>query len=107
MRGIADALAHGPVAPAGVTLLLSVPRERASAPEPTGPLLSKARAEMVAAIDDLDAQGRARLPAGGDALRDGVPLDPVRILAAAAELERVCGGPGGSRPAAAASGNSG
>ena len=58
---------------------------------PTGPELAAARTELVAAIDDLDAQARALLPPGGSATRDPVQLDPTRILAAAAEIERLCG----------------
>jgi hypothetical protein len=91
VRGIADALERGPVLPAGVTLFLMTPREKAAAPEVTDPRLRAARAEMVAAIDDLDAQGQALLPPGGDALRDPVQLNPARILAAVAELEHLCG----------------
>ncbi|HVH24519.1 MAG TPA: hypothetical protein VNA11_18900 [Pseudonocardia sp.] len=45
----------------------------------------------MAAIDDLDAQARALLPPGGNAARDPVQLNPTRILAAAAEIERLCG----------------
>jgi hypothetical protein len=91
IRGIADALKRGPVLPAGVALFLLGPRTRAAAPDPADPALTAARAELVAAIDDLDAQGRALLPAGGNPARDAVQLDPARILAAAAEIERLCG----------------
>ena len=90
VRGIADALKRGPVLPAGVALFLIGPRDPAAAPGADDPQLIAARAELVAAIDDLDAQGRALLPAGGNPARDAVQLDPTRILAAVAEFERVC-----------------
>jgi hypothetical protein len=90
VRGIADALRQGPVLPAGVALFLLGPRAQAAAPGVSDPQLAAARIELVAAIDDLDAQGRALLPPGGNATRDAVQLDPTRILAAAAELERLC-----------------
>ena len=90
VRGIADALERGPVLPAGVELFLTGPREAAVAPDPSGPELAAARAELVAAIDDLDAQAVALLPPGGNVTRDPVQLDPTRIRAAAAELERLC-----------------
>ncbi len=91
VRGIADALERGPVLPAGVELFLTGPRADAVAPNATGPELTAARTELVAAIDDLDAQARALLPPGGNATRDPVQLDPARILAAAAEIEQLCG----------------
>jgi hypothetical protein len=91
VRGIADALERGPVLSAGVELFLTGPREQAAAPQAAGPELTRARAELVAAIDDLDAQARALLPPGGNAARDPVQLNPTRILAAAAEIERLCG----------------
>jgi hypothetical protein len=90
IRGIADALKRGPVLPAGVALFLVGPRMRAAAPDAGDQQLTAARAELVAAIDDLDAQGRALLPAGGNPARDPVQLDPARILVAAAEFERLC-----------------
>lgn len=93
VRGIADAVAQGPVLPAGVALFLLGPRTRAAAvSDSADPELVAARAELVAAIDELDAQGRAALPPGGDAARNPVQLDPTRILAAADELERLCSG---------------
>jgi hypothetical protein len=90
VRGVADALASGPVLPAGVALFLITPRARATVPGVADPALVAAGAELVAAIDDLDAQGVALLPPGGNVTRDPVQLDPTRILAAAAELERLC-----------------
>jgi hypothetical protein len=91
VRGIADALERGPVLSAGVELFLTGPREQAATPQAAGPELTRARAELVAAIDDLDAQARTLLPPGGNAARDPVQLNPTRILAAADEIERLCG----------------
>ncbi|HWM58034.1 MAG TPA: hypothetical protein VNO83_09380 [Pseudonocardia sp.] len=90
VRGVADALASGPVLPAGVALFLTTPRARATVPGVADPALIAAGAELVAAIDDLDAQAVALLPPGGNMVRDPVQLDPTRIRAAAAELERLC-----------------
>jgi hypothetical protein len=90
VRGVADALASGPVLPAGVALFLTTPRARATVPGVADPALIAAGAELVAAIDDLDAQAVALLPPGGSVTRDPVRLDPTRIRAAAAELERLC-----------------
>jgi hypothetical protein len=92
VRGIASALQNGPVLPAGVALFLLDARTRASAPGASDPALAAAQAELVAAIDDLDAQGRDLLPAGGNPARDAVQLDPTRILAAVGTIERLCGG---------------
>ena len=91
VRGIADALARGPVLSAGVELFLTGPREQAAAPYTAGPELTRARAELVAAIDDLDTQAETLLPPGGSTARDPVQLNPARILAAADEIERLCG----------------
>jgi hypothetical protein len=90
VRGVADALSSGPVLPAGVALFLTTPRARATVPGVADPALIAAGAELVAAIDDLDAQAVALLPPGGNVTRDPVQLDPTRIRAAAAELERLC-----------------
>ncbi|MGH3611992.1 MAG: hypothetical protein ACRDRK_05155 [Pseudonocardia sp.] len=49
-------------------------------------------AEVINAIDDLDAQGKALVPPGGSEL-DLVQLDPTRIRAALDALDRIC--PGG------------
>jgi hypothetical protein len=91
VRGIADALRRGPVLPAGAAMFLTGPRARAAASSTTDPALSAAGTELVAAIDDLEAQGQALLPPGGNLTRDPVQLDPTRILAAATRIERLCG----------------
>ncbi len=93
VRSIAAALQEGPVLPAGVALFLLDARVRAAAPGIDDPALLTAQTELVAAIDDLDAQGRALLPPGGSPAQNRVQLDPTRIVAAVAEIERVCGTP--------------
>lgn len=90
VRGIAAAIERGPVLPAGVALFLLDSRMRAAVPGITDPVLAAALAEFVAAIDELDAQGRAGLPPGGNTAQDLVQLDPTRILAAVESVERAC-----------------
>lgn len=48
-------------------------------------------AEVINAIGDLDAQGKALVPPGGSDL-DLVQLDPTRIRAAMDALDRICAG---------------
>jgi len=48
-------------------------------------------AEVINAIGDLDAQGKALVPPGGSEL-DLVQLDPTRIRAAMDALDRICAG---------------
>lgn len=91
VRSIAGAVANGPVLPAGVALFLLDARDQASKPV-SDPALAAAQAETVAAIDDVDAQGNAGLPPGGNPARDKVALDTTRILAAVEAVERVCAG---------------
>jgi hypothetical protein len=90
VRGIAAVADKEPVLPAAVALLLLDARQKAAAPGLTDPALIAAHAEMVAAIDDLDAQGKAGLPAGGNAAQDKVKLDTTRIVTAVAAVERAC-----------------
>jgi hypothetical protein len=90
VRGIARAVEQGPVLPAGVALFLLDARNRA-AQGARDPELAAAQAELVAAIDDLDAQARALLPPDGNPARDAVQLDPTRVVAAVEAVERVCG----------------
>jgi hypothetical protein len=62
--------------------------QRASAaPDPA---VAAAMREVVAAIDDLDAQGRARLPAGTDPSKTTVRLDPGRLAGALDGADRAC-----------------
>jgi hypothetical protein len=90
VRGIAAVAQKEPILPAAVALLLLDARQKAGTPGLTDPALVAAHTEMVAAIDDLDAQGKAGLPPGGNAAQDKVKLDPTRILAAVAAVEKAC-----------------
>jgi hypothetical protein len=90
VRGIAAVAQKEPVLPAAVALLLLDSRQKAAARGLTDPALIAAQAELVAAIDDLDAQGTAGLPPNGNAAQDKVQLDMARILAAVTAVEKAC-----------------
>lgn len=92
VRRIADTLAQQPVLPAAIAIVLLDSRGIATTPGVTDPEILAAQQELIAAIDDLDAQGRALLPPGGNPAQDVVQLDAERILAAVTEIERVCAG---------------
>jgi hypothetical protein len=83
-----------PVLPAGVSLVLLGVRQTALTPGVQDPALAAAQVELVAAIDDLDAQGRRLIGPEGDAAQDAVQLDTARVMAALGEVERICGAPG-------------
>ena len=83
-----------PVLPAGVSLVLLGVRQTALTPGVQDPALAAAQLELVAAIDDLDAQGRRLIGPEGDAAQDAVQLDTARVMAALGEVERICGAPG-------------
>lgn len=91
IRKVIGAIEAGPVLPAGVALFLLAPRQAYAVPGVQDPELAATVAEVVAAIDDLDAQGKALLPPGGNATQDAVRLDPTRIRAALENLDRLCG----------------
>jgi hypothetical protein len=90
IRGIAAVAQKEPVLPAAVALFLLDARQKAAAPGLTDPALIAAHAELVAAIDDLDAQGKAGLPPNGNAAQNKVQLDMKRILAAVDGVEKAC-----------------
>ena len=90
VRRIANTLAQQPVLPAAIAIVLLDSRGIATTPGVTDPELLAAQMELIGAIDDLDAQGRALLPPGGNPAQDVVQLDGERILAAVTEIERVC-----------------
>ncbi len=90
VRGIAAVAQKQPVLPAAVALLLLDARQKAAAPGLTDPALVTAHAELVAAIDDLDAQGKAGLPPNGNAAQDKVHLDMKRMLDAVTGVEKAC-----------------
>lgn len=93
VRGIGRASEQGPVLPAAVALVLIGPRQRALTPGIADAELAAAQIEFAAAIDELDGQGRAGLPPGGNPAKDTVQLDPTRILAAAEQVEALCAAP--------------
>jgi hypothetical protein len=91
LRRTVQAMQQMPVLPAGVNLVLLNVRMVAQSPGVQDPELMAAQAELVAAIDDLDVQGRALIGPEGNAVTDAVQFDTARILAALTEVERVCG----------------
>ncbi len=94
LRQTAEAVDRMPVLPAGVSLVLLGVRQTALTPGVQDPALAAAQVELVAAIDDLDAQGRRLIGPEGDAAQDAVQLDTARVMAALGEVERICGAPG-------------
>ncbi|QJY49426.1 hypothetical protein [Pseudonocardia broussonetiae] len=92
VRQTAEAIERMPVLPAGVAVLLLGARQVAATTSGVAdPEIVAAQTELVAAIDDLDAQGRALLGPDGNAAQDAVRIDAARILAAVTEIERACG----------------
>ncbi len=90
VRRTAESLERMPVLPAALALVLFDTRQVASTPGVRDPELQAAQDEIVAAIDDLDAQGRELVGPDGDPAGTAVQLDAARILAAVAEIERIC-----------------
>ncbi len=90
VRRTAEALEQMPVLPAAIALVLLNTRQVATLPGVLDPELAAAQAELLAAIDDLDAQGRLLLGPDGNPAQTAVQLDAARILAAVTEIERVC-----------------
>ena len=90
VRMIADTVNKGPVLPAAVALFLLDARQKAAAGGVTDPALQAAQQQMVAAIDDLDAQGKAKLPPGGNPASDTVALDMTKSLAATEAVRKAC-----------------
>jgi hypothetical protein len=90
VRTLARMIEAQPVLPAAVALLLLSPREAYATPGVQDPALVAALAEVVAAIDDLDAQGKALLPPDANAAETTVQLDASRLLAALDAVDRLC-----------------
>lgn len=90
LRQVAEAADRMPILPAAAAIILLGPRQVASTGGAQDPELAAAQAELVAAIDDFDAQARALLGPEGNAAQDAVQLDADRLLAAIEEIERVC-----------------
>ncbi|MFC4950217.1 hypothetical protein [Pseudonocardia sp. GCM10023141] len=89
VNGIAKAAQAAPILPAAVALFLLDARSKAAQPM-LDPTLAAAQSELVAAVDDLDAQGKAALPPGGNPAQDPVHLDMSRITAAVAAVGKAC-----------------
>jgi hypothetical protein len=89
---VVPAMRSGPILPRAAAFLLLNSRNRAATPGVEDPALAAAQAELVAAIDDVDAQGRAGLPPGGDPGTTPVQLDPTRLVAAVEAVEKACAG---------------
>ncbi|WP_214367882.1 hypothetical protein [Pseudonocardia sp. H11422] len=94
VRRTAGTISAGPMLPAGVALVLLAPRDAYAGPQARDAALTAAMTEVVDAIDDLDAQGRDRLPPGANPAQDKVQLDATRIVAALDAVDRACPGPG-------------
>jgi hypothetical protein len=92
VRTLAGVIEARPVLPAAVALLLVSPREAYGMPGAQDPGLVAALAEVVAAIDDLDAQGKALLPPDANPAETAVRLDPARLVAALDAVDRLCAG---------------
>jgi len=91
LRREAASYSSMPVPPVRVALVLANTLEFYQAPGAQDPVLTAALAEVAAAIKDLDAQGKAKVPPGGSLL-DPVQLDVSRVQAAAAAVDRACAG---------------
>jgi len=91
LRREATSYSSMPVPPVRVALVLANTLEFYQAPGAQDPVLTAALAEVAAAIKDLDAQGKAKVPPGGSLL-DPVQLDVSRVQAAAAAVDRACAG---------------
>ncbi len=89
-RQALEAAERMPVLPAAIAIIGLGPRQVASTAGAQNPELVAAQAELVAALDDLDAQARALLGPDGNAAQDAVQLDATRALAALDEIERIC-----------------
>jgi hypothetical protein len=91
LRREADTYASMPVPPVRVALVLAATWEFYAKSGAQEPALLAAMNEVAAAIGDLDAQGRAKVPQGGT-LMDPVQLDVARTLAAVDAVDEACAG---------------
>jgi hypothetical protein len=92
LRGVLDTARQGPVLGPALYLLLLNPRNIASTPGITDPVLAKAMQELVAALDELADQAQRKLPAGADPAKTPVQLDTARASTALAAAEAACQG---------------
>jgi hypothetical protein len=90
-RSPIDAMRKEAVLPAFIDLIEMGPRQVADrAGTVVEPSVATAMRELVGSIDDLDAQSRSRLPAGGDPAATTVRLDPTRLAEALDGADRAC-----------------
>lgn len=90
-RSVLEGIRNGPVVPAGVSFFLLPVRDAANAAGVRDATLATALKEVVAAVDDLDAQAQAKIPPGSDPVRTTVTIDPTRAIAAMAAVDQACG----------------
>jgi hypothetical protein len=90
-RAPVDAMRTEAVLSPFIALIELSPRQTAErGTSATDPAVADAMRAVMAAIDDLDAQAKARLPAGADPTVTTVRLDPNRLATALDSAERVC-----------------
>ncbi|MGQ0480878.1 MAG: hypothetical protein ACT4O0_07625 [Pseudonocardia sp.] len=90
-RSPIDAMRAQPVLGPFIALIELTPRlaaEKGSAAADPG--VAAAMREVVAAVDDLDAQAARALPPGANPTETTVQLDPNRLAAALDSVERAC-----------------
>ncbi len=92
IRNAAHILDIGPVLPAAIPLLFLASRQMAAQGGLTDLALGQASTELVAAIDDLDAQSKAGSTQAEPTLEKPVQYNTKRLIAATAGLERACAG---------------
>ncbi|MCW2631369.1 MAG: hypothetical protein JWR88_331 [Pseudonocardia sp.] len=92
LRGVLDTARQGPVLGPALYLLLLNPRNIASTPGITDPVLAKAMQELVAALDELADQAQRKLPPGADPAKTPVQLDTARASTALTAAEAACQG---------------
>jgi hypothetical protein len=90
LRGVLDTARQGPVLGPALYLLLLNPRNIASTPGISDPVLAKTMQELVAALDELADQAQRKLPPGADPAKTPVQLDTARASAALTAAEAAC-----------------
>lgn len=90
IRNAARILDIGPVLPAAIPLLFLAGRQMAVQAGLTNLAIGQASTELVAAIDDLDAQSKAGSPEAEPTMGKPIQYDTKRLMAATAGLERAC-----------------
>jgi hypothetical protein len=90
IRNAAHILDIGPVLPPAIPLLFLASRQMAAQGGLSNPALAQASTELVAAIDDLDAQSSAGSPGAQPSMDTPVRYDTKRLAAATDGLERAC-----------------